>query len=103
MTALQKSLINGLNLASVSRTLASCGTGTVHVQRYLGNAARGPMNSTDLQKQYNYAKKFVTGPPPLSYDELKQRSESLRTFALFGVATLGAIDLMLASERELQD
>lgn len=100
MAVLQKYFKSGLYLPSFSRTLIS--GGTIQGQRYLGNAARGPLSTTDLHKHYNYAQKLVTGPLPLSYDELKQRTESLRTIALVGVATLGAIDLMLTSEQDLE-
>lgn len=67
--------------------------------RFLGNAARGPRSVFDVQKNLNIIQNFASGDPALTYDEFKQRTESVRNAAFLTLGVVGTISLLTAKER----
>ncbi|SOV10584.1 conserved Plasmodium protein, unknown function [Plasmodium sp. gorilla clade G2] len=62
-------------------------------KRYLGNLVRGPL-PTEIKKNFEYAKDFFC-KRSYTYQDFKQRCESLRLFLYFGIVTLLSLDLII--------
>ncbi|CDO62359.1 conserved Plasmodium protein, unknown function [Plasmodium reichenowi] len=62
-------------------------------KRYLGNLVRGPL-PTEIKKNFEYAKDFFC-KRSYTYQDFKQRCESLRLFLYFGIVTFLSLDLLI--------